>query len=222
MDEPLLPAFSLSLRIASLATLIAVVVALPLAAVSARRRFRGRSMLDALLMLPLVLPPTVLGYLLLVLLGRRGWLGQWLHAWFDYTLVFRVEAAVLAATVVAFPLIYLPAKSGMSAISREMLDTAHIYGASRWQVFWHVLVPLARKGILAGTVLGFARALGEFGATLMVLGWQPGRTTLPILVYAAAFEPGGQLSDAAVPVATLCVVSLVVVVAYNAMLQRDE
>ena len=220
MSVEVLPALWLSLRIAFLATLIALALAMPLAACSARLRFRGRGLLDALLILPLALPPTVVGYAMLVLLGRRGWIGHWLDVWLGYTLIFRFEAAVLAAAVVAFPLIYLPTKSAMASVSREMLDAARVYGATRWQLFWRVLVPLSRRGILAGTVLGFARALGEFGATMMIYGWSPSRITLPILIYQATFERNE--NEATVAVALLIAASLIVVVVYNKLLTRDE
>jgi molybdate transport system permease protein len=212
------PAIGLSLRVASLATLAALALALPLAALTARRRFVGRSFLDALLLLPLVLPPTVVGYLLLVLLGREGWVGAWL-ARADVSVLFTMTGAVLAATVVAFPLLYLPAKSGMADVSQEMLDAARIHGASRLQLFWHVLLPMARRNIAAGAVLAFARALGEFGATIMVLGWRPGKTTLPIEIYSAYID--GRLRDAWAPVAILIVTSSVIAMLYHRLLRED-
>jgi molybdate transport system permease protein len=219
MSDPSWAALWLSLRVASMSTLLALVVALPLAALTARRRFAGRALLDALLLVPLVLPPTVVGYLLLVTFGRRGPVGGLLARVWDGSLIFSVEGAVLAAAIVAFPLIYLPTKSGMAAIAQEMLDNARISGASRGQLFRHVLVPMAIKSIGAGTVLGFARALGEFGATLMVLGWQPGKTTLPILIYSAYTD--GRLADAWLPVSLLTTTSLGIVALYHRLL-RDE
>jgi len=152
----------------------------------ARWRFTGRDLIDTLLTLPLVMPPTVLGYYLLVLLGRKGWLGGWLHATFGVQLIFTLTGAVIAATVVAFPLVFKPARAAFEAVDPQLQDAARVLGISEVAVFWRVTLPLAWRGILAGVLLGFARALGEFGATLMVAGSIPGKTqTLSIAVYEA-------------------------------------
>jgi molybdate transport system permease protein len=193
----------LSLLIASGATALVVLLAVPLAYALARSRFRGRSAIDTLLTIPLVLPPTVVGYLLLVTLGARGWPGRFLHEWLGYSIVFRIEGAILAAAIVAFPLLYLPARAAFVAIEHELEDVAALLGASRLQILWHVSLPAARHAILGGVVLAFARALGEFGATVMVFGWQPERRTLPISIY-AAFEQGKL--EAAWPVVALLIV----------------
>ena len=206
---------ALSLLIASAATAAVALVAIPIGYVLARARFAGRSLVEALLAMPLVLPPTVVGYLILAVLGARGWPGAWLHAWFDYSIVFRIEGAILAAAIVAFPLVYLPAKAAFAAIEHEYEDVAALQGASRLQIFWHVSLPAARLGIGGGLVLGFARALGEFGATVMVFGWQPGRQTLPISIY-SAYEQG-KMAAAAPTVILMMVICLVVVAAYNRM-----
>lgn len=208
----------LSLRIATCATLLALVLAVPLAAMTARRRFAGRSLLDAALLLPLVLPPTVVGYVLLIVLGRRGVIGSAFEHAFGSSIIFSVTAAVIAAAIIAFPLIYLPVKSGMASVSDELLDAARSEGASRFQLFFRVLVPLARKHIAAGAVLAFARAIGEFGATLMVFGWRPGKTTLPIQVYAA--WQNGTLDDAWPPVGLLTGASVVIVLVYHRLLRE--
>lgn len=179
----------LSLFVASAATALVALVAVPLAYRLALAEFRGKVVLEALLTLPLVLPPTVVGYALVVLLGSRGVLGRWLMQAFDYSPMFRVEGAVLAAAIVSFPLLYLPAKAAFRAVDPEMHATAALLGASRLQSFWHVGLPIASGGIFGGVVLCFARALGEFGATVMVFGWQPGRVTMPIAVY-SAYEQG--------------------------------
>lgn len=179
----------LSLCIALLATLVITVIAVPLAYVMARARFAGRSAVDTLLTLPLVLPPTVVGYGLVVLFGARGWIGGPLRQAIDYSLLFRLEGAVLAAAVVAFPLLYRPAKAAFSTVDREFEDEAALLGAGRWQTFWHVAAPIARRGIFSGQALAFARAFGEFGATVMVFGWRPGNVTAPIAIY-SAYERG--------------------------------
>jgi molybdate transport system permease protein len=207
--DPLLAAMGLSLRVAGTASLLAMAIAVPLAWVSARRRFAGKSVLEAVLLLPLVLPPTVIGYALIVLLGRHGLLGGWLEG----SLLFRIEGAILAATVVALPLIYLPTRAAFASVDREMEDIARLMGASRAQTFWHVSLPMARRGIASGLMLGFARGLGEFGATVMVLGVQPGRLTLPISIY-RDYERG-TLAAALPAVLLLTAVSLAIVLLYN-------
>lgn len=204
---------ALSLLIASAATAAVALVAIPMGQLMARARFPGRSLVEAILAMPLVLPPTVVGYLILAVLGARGWPGAWLHAWFDYSIVFRIEGAILAAAIVAFPLVYLPAKAAFAAVEHEHEDVAALQGASRLQIFWHVSLPAARLGIGGGLVLGFARALGEFGATVMVFGWRPGRQTLPISIY-SAYERG-QMAAAAPTVALMMVICLTVVALYN-------
>lgn len=205
-------AVGLSLQVAGAATLVTLLIGVPLAWAMARRAFPGRGLVEGVILLPVVLPPTVVGYALLVLFGAQGPLGQWLGG---YSIAFRFEGAVLAAVVVALPMLYLPAKAGFASVERELEDVATLMGANRWQTFWHVSVPLARRGLLSGVVLAFARALGEFGATVMVFGWQPGRLTLPISVY-ASFEQG-DLHDALPAVVVMAVASLALILTYNAL-----
>ena len=180
------PALWLSLQVATWATLACLVLGTGVGYALARWRFPGRDLVDTLLTLPMVMPPTVLGYYLLVLLGRKGWLGGWLHATFGINLIFTLTGAVIAATVVAFPLVFKPARAAFEAVDPQLQDAARVLGISEAGVFWRVTLPLAWRGILAGVLLGYARALGEFGATLMVAGSIPGRTqTLSIAVYEA-------------------------------------
>ena len=203
----------LSLRIAATATALTALVAIPLASTLARRRFAGRSLVEALVTVPLVLPPTVVGYFILMLLGARGWVGRWFHQAFDYSIVFRFEGAVLAAATVALPMLYLPAKAAFASVDRDLEDMARVSGAGRLRTFWHVSLPLARRGVASGLILAFARALGEFGATVMVFGWQPEALTLPISIY-TDYERG-ELGDATGAVVALTAVSLALIVAYN-------
>ena len=180
------PALWLSLQVATWATLACLVLGTGVGFALARWRFPGRDLVDTLLTLPMVMPPTVLGYYLLVLLGRKGWLGGWLYDTFGIQLIFTLTGAVIAATVVAFPLVFKPARAAFEAVDPQMQDAARVLGISEAGVFWRVTLPLAWRGILAGVLLGFARALGEFGATLMVAGSIPGKTqTLSIAVYEA-------------------------------------
>lgn len=178
----LFPVF-LSLRVALLATVVTVMVGVPIAWLMARRRFPGRDLISAVLLTPLVLPPTVLGYYLLMVIGARGPIGRALNRW-DIELAFTWRAAVVAAAVGSFPLLVKTVQSGFESIDRRLEQAAETLGHSEWSVFWRVSVPLAWRSILAGTVLAFCKALGDFGITLMVAGDIPGRTqTLPLAIY---------------------------------------
>jgi molybdate transport system permease protein len=157
-----------------------------LAYVFARKRFPGRGLLDLLVTLPLVLPPTVTGYYLILTFGRRGFLGGPLFQATGWTVTFTWVACVIAATVMALPLMVKTAQAAIASVDREYEEAATTLGKTEWQVARRITLPLARKGILAGMVLAFARALGEFGATLMLAGNIPGRTTtMPLAIYSA-------------------------------------
>lgn len=176
----------LTLQVAGLATLVSLVLGVAAAYVFKRFRFPGRDMLDAILTLPLVMPPTVLGYYILVLIGRRGLIGQWLEEVFGFTLMFTWQGAVVAAAVVSFPLVFKSARAGLEGVSKNYENAARSIGAGELEVFLRISLPLAFPGILAGGMLAFARAMGEFGATLMVAGNLPGKTqTLSLAVYSA-------------------------------------
>ncbi len=175
--------------------------------------FFGKSLLEAFIMVPLVLPPTVVGYLILMSVGQRGPLGKWVFETFDYSVIFRFEGAVLTAAIVALPMLYMPAKAAFQNVDRELEDVAKLYGASRLQMFWYVSLPLARRGILSGLVLAFARAVGEFGATNMVYGWRSGHLTLPISIYSDWED--GDISHATPAVIALMAMSITLIMAYN-------
>lgn len=179
-------ALGLSLKVAGWATALNIVLGISVGFFLARSRFPGRDLLDTLLTLPMVMPPTVLGYYLLVLVGRRSAFGSWLYDSFGINLIFTWQGAVIAATVVAFPLVFKPARAAFEAVDSELEQAARVLGVSELAIFFRVTLPLAWRGILAGVLLAFARALGEFGATLMVAGSIPGKTqTLSIAVYEA-------------------------------------
>lgn len=179
-------ALAISLKVASCATVLNLVLGVGAGYMLARKRFVGRELLDAVLTLPMVLPPTVMGYYLLVVVGQRGWLGGWLHDVLGIQLIFTWQGAVLAAALVAFPLISKAARAAFENIDPQLERAARVLGLGEWAVFFRVSLPLAWRGILAGALLAFARALGEFGATLMVAGSIPGRTqTLSVAVYEA-------------------------------------
>ena len=186
MNSSIWITLALTLKVAAWATGINLVLGVTVGWLLARRQFFGRELLDAVLTLPLVLPPTVMGYYLLVVIGRRGWLGEWLQERFGINLIFTWQGAVIAATLVAFPLILRSARTAFEAVDPQLEQAARVLGLNEWAVFFRVTVPMAWPGILAGTLLVFARSLGEFGATLMVAGSIPGRTqTLSIAVYEA-------------------------------------
>lgn len=187
MDQPVLFALFLSLKVAAVATLVVVVAGVAVAYLLARRSFRGKELLDTALTLPLVLPPTVTGYYLIVLFGRSGWLGRLLYDWTGWSIMFTWYAAVLASAVVAFPLMFKITRAALESVDENLIRASYTLGHSEWETARRVTFPLARKGILAGTVLSFARAMGEFGATLMLAGNIPGRTsTMPLAIYSAA------------------------------------
>jgi molybdate transport system permease protein len=211
-------ALALSLKVAGWATAINLVAGIGVGFCLARLRFPGRNLLDALLTLPMVLPPTVLGYYLLVLLGKRGWLGAQLDA-LGINLIFSWQGAVIAAAIVAFPLVYKPARAAFEGIDPQLEQAARVLGLSEAALFFRVTLPLAWRGILAGLLLAFARALGEFGATLMVAGSIAGKTqTLSIAVYEAV--QAGQDDTANLLVAITSIVCVAVLLGANWLLPR--
>jgi molybdate transport system permease protein len=179
-------ALSLTLQVAGWATVINAVLGIGAGWLLAHKRFVGRQTLDAVLTLPMVLPPTVLGYYLLVLLGRQGPIGGWLNDSFGIQLIFTLPGAVIAASLVAFPLVFKAARASFEAVDPQLEQAARVLGVGEWALFLRISLPLAWRGILAGMLLAFARATGEFGATLMVAGSIPGQTqTLSLAVYEA-------------------------------------
>ncbi len=175
-----------SLKVVSVATALSGATGIGVAYLLALHRFPGRSLLQAFTALPLTLPPTVLGYYLLVALGRGSALGQWVETTLKTPLVFTWQGAAVAAAVPSLPLVVAAARAAFEEVDVQLLEAAQMDGAGAWQQFAWVLLPLAHRGILAGVTLGFARALGDFGTTLMVAGNIPGKTqTLPIALYDA-------------------------------------
>lgn len=211
MSSEALAALALSIRVAVVATVLNAAVGIPLAYLLARRAFRGHALVDLLVTLPLVLPPTVTGYYLIVLLGRRGWLGAPLYALTGWSVAFTWWAAVIAATVMALPLLVRTSRAAIESVDRELEKAAYTLGRAEWRAALEVTLPLARNGIIAGLVLAFARALGEFGATLMLAGNIPGKTTtVPLAIYTAVET--GEMGEAVVLVLVLTALSCVVLV----------
>lgn len=204
----------LSLRVAGIATLLAGFVGIGLAYVLAKGRFRGRAVLEALASVPIVLPPTVLGYYLLVSLGVRTPIGRAWESLFGGPLVFTPTAAVLAATVSATPFVLRTSRAALEAVDPRFEQAARTMGLPEWRVALHVSLPLARRGLLAGVALGFARALGDFGVTVMLAGNIPDRTqTMPVAVYDAV--QSGNDKIASTMSAVLAAIAVVVLVAVN-------
>ncbi len=210
----------LSLKVATVATAASLVGGVALAYTLAKTRFWGRDWLDALVTMPLVLPPTVLGYYLVVLLGRRGWLGAWLQEAFGVSLMFTWQGAAIAAAIVSLPLVFKSARAAFEGVDPSLENAARTLGQSEPAVFLRVSLPLAWRGTLAGTMLAFARAMGEFGATLMVAGNLPGKTqTLSLAIYTAV-ESGNE-SVAANLVVTASLVCICVLVASGKLLRSS-
>lgn len=200
----------LSLRVAAAALAVALPIGLALAWLQARRRYPLRRLVDALVLLPLVLPPSVTGFALVVVLGRRGLLGGWLDAEWGLRLAFTPWAAVIAAAVVALPMVVKTAQPALEAVPEELEKVGRSLGLGPLALFFRVTLPCAWRGVLAGAVLAFARAGGEFGATLMFAGNIPGRTnTMPLELYAA--YQAGEDAHALFYVAVLTGLSLAVV-----------
>lgn len=201
----------LSLKVAALATLGSLLLGIPLAFLLARRRLPAHDLISAVTTLPMVLPPTVLGYYLLLLIGRQSALGRLLEAR-GVTLVFTWQAAVLASLVVAIPLVIRSVQGAFEAVDPTLEAAARTLGRSEFAIFFTITVPLAWRGILAGTVLAFTRAMGEFGATLMVAGNIPGRTqTLSVAIYDAVQAGNTSLANALVVLISLISVGVLVV-----------
>ncbi|HKY92221.1 MAG TPA: molybdate ABC transporter permease subunit [Nevskiaceae bacterium] len=207
-----LVALWLSLKVAAVATLLCLPLGIWIAHLLARKQFFGKVLVEALVQLPMVLPPVVPGYLLLLLLGTQGPLGGWLHAQFGIVLAFTWKGAAIASAVMAFPLLVQPARVAFRMIDARLEHAATTLGARPWQVFVSVSLPLAMPGLLAGAVLCFSRSLGEFGATMAFVGNIPGETrTLPLAIYSYTHVPGGEG-----PAARLAILSIVL--AFGALL----
>ncbi len=209
LSEPEWQAVALSLKV----SLVAVLFSLPFGILTAwllvRRQFPGKTLLDSLIHLPLVLPPVVVGYLLLIGLGRRGIIGQFLYDWFGISFMFSWCGAALASAVVAFPLMVRAIRLALEAVDTRLEQAARTLGAGRWRVFFTITLPLTLPGIIVGTVLAFARSLGEFGATITFVSNIPGETrTLPLAMYTLIETPGAEGAAA-----RLCVIAIVLALA---------
>lgn len=212
-------AIGLSLRTSTWATLASMLLGTPAAYLLARRQFRGRLLFDNLIDLPIVLPPAVAGLSLLLVFGRRGWVGSWLDG-FGVRITFTEVAVIIAQTFIAVSLFIRASSIGFAAVEPELEDAAAIDGANPWQVFWRISVPLTRRALLTGVALAWARALGEFGATIIFAGNFPGRTqTMPLAIYL-----GFELDlDVAVTLSVILVAcSFVILTLVKGVFRREE
>ncbi|MCC6347317.1 MAG: molybdate ABC transporter permease subunit [Nitrospirales bacterium] len=184
MDSSVLFSMRLSLQVASVATAFIVIIGITVAYFLARRDCRGKELIDILFTLPLVLPPTVTGYYLIILFGRNGAIGKLVYELTGWTIMFTWYAAVLASFVVALPLMIKTTRAAIESVDKDLINASYTLGHSELETTLKVILPLAKRGIVAGAVLSFARAMGEFGATLMLAGNLPGKTdTMPIAIY---------------------------------------
>jgi molybdate transport system permease protein len=206
-------AILLSLRVATVATLVATPLGIAVAWLLARREFWGKALLDAAIHLPLVLPPVVTGYLLLLTFGRRGVVGAWLAEHLGLVFAFRWTGAALACGIMSFPLLVRPIRLSIEAVDRRLEQAAATLGAAPWQVFLTVTLPLALPGVLAGMVLGFAKALGEFGATITFVSNIPGETqTISSAIYALIQTPDGDTAAMRLVVVSVLISTVALVV----------
>jgi len=184
MNDLFLSPVLLSLKVSLVTLAVVFVIGTFLAKIMAKKNFKGKTVAETLFMLPLVLPPTVIGFLLIVIFGNSSPIGRWIQSIFDHPVMFTWWAAVIASTVVALPLMYQSAKTGFSEVDNVIEEAARVDGASEWSVFFFVSMPIAAKSLISGAIMSFARALGEFGATLMFAGNIPGRTqTMSTAIY---------------------------------------
>jgi len=211
----------LSLKIASIATIFTLIWGVLLAQIFTKYEFKGKSFLEVIVILPIVLPPSITGYALLILIGRNGLIGEYLYNYFGITLVFTWEAACLAATIVSLPLMYQSCKAAFLNVNHTLENAARTLGSSETRIFWEITLPLAWPGVVSGTVLSYARALGEFGATLMVAGDIPGKTeTIPIAMYFAV--ESGDTKTANILLIIVVVSSFILIFSLNYWLKSKQ
>nr|WP_244868900.1 molybdate ABC transporter permease subunit [Photorhabdus noenieputensis] len=198
-------AIILSLQVSGMAVLLSLPFGILMAWILARFQFPGKSLLDSMIHLPLVLPPVVVGYLLLISMGRRGFIGEWLYDWFGISFAFSWRGAALASAIVAFPLMVRAIRLALEGVDRRLEQAARTLGAKPLKVFFTITLPLSLPGVIVGTVLAFARSLGEFGATITFVSNIPGETrTIPLAMYTLIETPGAETAAA-----RLCVIAVI-------------
>lgn len=217
----ILDAIFISLKVAIIATISTLILGIFLARFFTKYSFRGKQLLEVFISLPMVLPPSVIGYGLLILIGRNGIIGKVLYDLFGFNLLFNWVAACIAATIVSLPLMYQSCKSAFLGINKIYINGARALGASEKNIFWKVILPLSKRGILGGVILAFTRAIGEFGATLMVAGNIPGKTqTIPLAIYFAS--ESGDTKSANILVFLVILFSFVIIYSLNTFIKKSN
>ncbi len=221
IDQSIVSPILISLKVALVATAITLVVGTALGFLFVRKNFPGKDILEVIITLPMVMPPSVTGYILLLVIGKKGFIGRILQDVFGINLIFTWQAACIAAAVVSLPLMYQSCKSAFLGVDKSFENAARTLGASEWKIFRKITIPLAWPGLVSGLVLSFARALGEFGATLMVAGNIPGRTeNIPIAIYFAV--ESNNLHKANILMGIVVIVSFVTILSLNRWLRRKR
>ncbi|WP_063656214.1 molybdate ABC transporter permease subunit [Candidatus Arsenophonus triatominarum] len=198
-------AIILSLKVSSVAVLVSLPLGILMAWILVRCHFPGKTLLDSLIHLPLVLPPVVVGYLLLLSFGRHGVIGEWLYDWFGFSFTFSWRGAALASAIIAFPLLVRAIRLALEGVDRRLEQAARTLGANPLRVFFTITLPLILPGIIVGMVLAFARSLGEFGATITFVSNIPGETrTIPLAMYTLIETPGAEIAAA-----RLCIIAII-------------
>lgn len=211
----------ISLKVALVATIFTLIVGVFLAQVFTKYDFKGKNILEVLVILPMVLPPSITGYGLLILIGKRGFIGKFMYNYFGVTLVFTWGSACLAAAIVSLPLMYQSCKAAFLNVNHVFENAARTLGAGENRIFWKITLPLAWPGVVSGIVLSFARALGEFGATLMVAGNIPGKTeTIPVAMYYAV--EGGDTATANLLMGIVVAFSFILIFSLNSWLKNKN
>lgn len=214
-------AILLSLKITGISTVITSILGIITAYKFNKYNFKGKSVVETLFLMPMALPPTVVGYLIILVIGKRGFLGKSLYKYFDINILFTWQAACIAAVIVSFPLVYQNAKAAFKYVDEDIKDAARVDGASELKLFLFITLPIALNGLIGGIILAFIRALGEFGATLIVAGNIPGKTqTIPLLIY---FSIGsGDSGTANILVVLIIIISMSLVLITNKLLKKNE
>ena len=213
-------AILLSLKVTVIAVFVTFFIGTALAYVFHKNSFKFKNIIETLIVLPMSLPPTVIGYILLVLIGRRGLIGKYFYEWFGWNIVFSWKAACLVAVVVTIPLMYQNAKLGFDNVQKEIKEAAKVDGAESFQIFRYIIFPMASKGILAGILLSCIRAMGEFGATLIVAGNIPGQTqTIPLLIYFSI--ESGEIKKANILIIIIVIFSFILVIIINRLIEKE-
>ena len=216
----MIEAILLSLKVTVIAVFVTFFIGTALAYVFHKNSFKFKNIIETLIVLPMSLPPTVIGYILLILIGRRGLIGKYFYEWFGWNIVFSWKAACLVAVVVTIPLMYQNAKLGFDNVQKEIKEAAKVDGAESFQIFRYIIFPMASKGILAGILLSCIRAMGEFGATLIVAGNIPGQTqTIPLLIYFSI--ENGEIKKANILIIIIVIFSFILVMVINRLIEKE-